>query len=1642
PSATDPNTPKRLTFSLGGYRTSFFSINPETGELKIVEGMPRDLPEGQPTFRISVIANNQKGLSYAQVQVNLIDINNKYPRWPFPNDMVACPENSPVGVECGVLSAPDADFEENAVSTYQLVTSNINFDITRVGSLIPFTTFDFETTTERMHYIPIVATNEKLPAGGGQAYSVSGTLTVVITDANDWAPTIVGGPDFSITVPETASVGVDIFEIYIQDVDIMDFGKHSCVLSPPNAYFAVVYNPNIDACGIRPLQKFNVDDQPPIPPGPQNLTIIIFDSNHINRVISTVLIEVTEANDNPPIVHVQPSTGPGEVFDQTMGVLSLVSLQAQVIDAANEGFWFHIDSKSSANGMFGIETITQNTARLQLISRLERDILLELLKNPDTSPVPSPILPSNQDGKVRWPIILCVNDKLEPPLTSTTTLTLTVITKGPVIPADELTGYHVLDNSTAGTPILPQFIQARDFDYPSRLTDITYDISSYSAQALRLFEIIDSTDGKFSLALRTTISREVEGASCFTIPIIASIPSLTRTATSTLTVTVTTDNPPAPANGQGNLEVFIPSDTWQWPYTNALPDLPIAEMPVTEVYSCDRVNRVFKFIPQNENDLMFKVTEVGVLYLLTASPPGDFFVEAAVSTRYNPTLPNATSSLNLRINWIPGSGFTNGIIIRIQKATWEWFVERSDSSESTPRERFISAVAEHLGINRDTIVVFPVEQIGEDFNVFVGIHSSPYEVPGRIIDSIYNNADDYTTVLRTNTTNTQVGLAAVVGGLSGAVVLQCGSEEAAISVCNSRGCRTRLTTITTPTATEPYAGLTKISPEISTSGSILRILADCWCNGDDPVPPTKQPIDCSSPDACLNGGFCSILPGTQTAYCECPAGFSGRRCEQTQIYFTNSGYAWAPSIGSCAQFHIQFQLKISVLNDRPGLIMYAGPISQLSTNVVYPDFIGLQLESGGRRLTLAYSLGRNGIMSATYTVNFRMDDDVWHEIDIVLMQKLTSTEVTLMIDACGKSDGIVQANGLEYPPSLVDCLFTLSHNLGVDRALNVDQWPLQLGGRKVPSISSLYPTVLTTNSLPAGSAFRHVLVNGELWNLAQWGPSENAVPAPPACLNKKGQDICAPNGVCWVANDRAVCKCRQGYQEEMGRCVQSRYSVELGPSPSYLELTTKSQWIDQVQTDVIFDFRTRNSNGTLVYLGGPEPNYYINSSMDIRLFNTRLEVTMNLGDFNTLLVSPARSQLNDGAWHHVRVFRSLSSLLVEIDDGAGPGLAAFLPLDATLNYLKMSIGKKILIGARRDFLPDTPSLSDGEVRPAGSSIGDTCFRDLRIDDNWYPLTAAEISAAGKKSQVVSINSYGTNLDACSDLTACPTNAICPGDLRCVPTWKPPAGYMCLCQSGCVEGPESRCHCLAICSRFPCQNGGTCQPSIIDSRGFVCHCPETHFGLYCEEEVMKANLTVGAFVGIVLSIVCFIGLIIGVVIWRCWRKKAPPQISPDKDIREHVMPYAEKADEVDTCSFDERKLGMPDLPKPLFPVMPTISVDLFASTASTKTRSSAEIPDRTHTTASPIYTTDLTSFGQVLRDQLKTRKTVEVPDYTLDYGYEGGDTSADEEGEDISSPIQEETSSGFNEGGGEPFGDAFDALNRLSGGDDFSGSQRR
>ena len=102
-------------------------------------------------------------------------------------------------------------------------------------------------------------------------------------------------------------------------------------------------------------------DHPPVPPEPQDLTIIIFDSGHQNSINSKVRVSVEEANDSPPQINVEPPDGPGEILDGTTGVTGLVNLRTPLAQAAIEAVAFFLDPKSSANGVFAVHTTDGHT---------------------------------------------------------------------------------------------------------------------------------------------------------------------------------------------------------------------------------------------------------------------------------------------------------------------------------------------------------------------------------------------------------------------------------------------------------------------------------------------------------------------------------------------------------------------------------------------------------------------------------------------------------------------------------------------------------------------------------------------------------------------------------------------------------------------------------------------------------------------------------------------------------------------------------------------------------------------------------------------------------------------------------------------------------------------------------------------------------------------------------------------------------------------------------------------------------------------------------------------------------------------------------------------------------------------------------
>nr|VZI39916.1 unnamed protein product [Spirometra erinaceieuropaei] len=560
PKATDPNDNPRITYSLGGAFASNFEIDSSTGSLKVIKGLSRDEPLGMPVYMVSVIATNAVDASYAVVKVTLTDVNNEFPRWPYPDQTIALPENTPANTAFARLAAPDADIGQNAQSTYVSTPEHADFQVSAIGDIMALKTYDYERDGGLRFYLPITATNIQPAFQSGTHFSATGSLTVTVVDVNDGAPVLIGGPSYVTSVPESAPVGVDFFTFLISDPDISDKGLFECLLTEANAFFDVVFLDSIQACGVRPKIKLDLEATPPSPPGAQIISVTVFDSNRLHSALATVQINVIEDNDRPPVVS---HTALDQFLDGTLGPTRLSHLRVTSLEAAETSFTFQLESKSSAGGMFGLTSVMQDSAQLTLISRLDRETLSVLLAGPD-SPADSPNTPSLTDGRLRWPLIVTVSDQREPALSTTTTLTLTVRTQGPLIPPAALTGLTVPNGAPVGTEVKPTDISAKDVDFPTQDDSITYSIVPEATVAARLFTIVEGPPGSFKLTTKVVLNRDVEGTATVLVPVIAS-GAQSRSATSTLTVTITDSSaatPDSPATGK--VEVYIPECEHVW----------------------------------------------------------------------------------------------------------------------------------------------------------------------------------------------------------------------------------------------------------------------------------------------------------------------------------------------------------------------------------------------------------------------------------------------------------------------------------------------------------------------------------------------------------------------------------------------------------------------------------------------------------------------------------------------------------------------------------------------------------------------------------------------------------------------------------------------------------------------------------------------------------------------------------------------------------------------------------------------------------------------------------------------------------------------------------------------------------------------
>ena len=210
-ASDDDNSP--FTYSLSGDDASYFSINPNNGEVRTA----RDIDyETKQFFSLLLVASevampNMTG--YASLVIRVNDTNDNAPAFVENQYQFNLLENSPPHTTVGTVEANDADSGQNAVFYYSILSvqppsySNAFTVNSSSGEIRSAQSFDRE---EREQYTLVVSATDT----GGLNSSV--VVIVNVSDANDNAPIM---DNTTLTLPEDTPLNTVILQLISTDED-------------------------------------------------------------------------------------------------------------------------------------------------------------------------------------------------------------------------------------------------------------------------------------------------------------------------------------------------------------------------------------------------------------------------------------------------------------------------------------------------------------------------------------------------------------------------------------------------------------------------------------------------------------------------------------------------------------------------------------------------------------------------------------------------------------------------------------------------------------------------------------------------------------------------------------------------------------------------------------------------------------------------------------------------------------------------------------------------------------------------------------------------------------------------------------------------------------------------------------------------------------------------------------------------------------------------------------------------------------------------------------------------------------------------------------------------------------------------------
>uniref|UniRef100_A0A8P4GPU0 Cadherin domain-containing protein n=1 Tax=Dicentrarchus labrax TaxID=13489 RepID=A0A8P4GPU0_DICLA len=448
--------------------SEYIGLNAEKGTLVVAKRIDREelCKQVSPcSLHFQIILENPMELH--RIDVEITDINDNAPFFSKKEYSFQVSESASQGARYSLESARDPDVAHNTIQTYKLnPTDNFKLNVvsrsdgTKYIEMVLHTSLDRETQEE--HKLTLTAFD-----GGNPQKSGSVKINVVVLDANDNAP-VFSQSVYRITVPENASRGTVILTVSATDNDkganeevVYSFSQHTD--SASSLFNMDPHTGEMTVIGVLDYEKakhYEID-------------IEATDKGGLADT-SKVLIEVTDLNDNAPVISIISLSNPIPEDSAPDTVIAMLNIKD--LDSGKNG---HVRCFISPDLPFKIKSSSTNFYSLMSDDVLDRETMPEYNITITTMDEGSPPYSTNKTIHLR---ISDVNDH------------------APMFPQPFLTAF-IAENNSPGMSIISLKANDKDSGNNARISYFLED-SQLNGMSASAFFSVNAESGEI-LAVRS-----------------------------------------------------------------------------------------------------------------------------------------------------------------------------------------------------------------------------------------------------------------------------------------------------------------------------------------------------------------------------------------------------------------------------------------------------------------------------------------------------------------------------------------------------------------------------------------------------------------------------------------------------------------------------------------------------------------------------------------------------------------------------------------------------------------------------------------------------------------------------------------------------------------------------------------------------------------------------------------------------------------------------------------------------------------------------------------------------------------------------------------------------------------------------------